>query len=62
MENEIIEKDERISDDSNNSVPAIFYKREMLREKYSLQENNEYMNDQDIALAGEKSCEQRQFI
>jgi hypothetical protein len=55
MENEIIEQDERINDDSNSSVPAICYKCEMIREKYSLQENNESVNDQDIAQTGEKS-------
>jgi hypothetical protein len=47
---EIVEQDERIYCDSNSSVPAICYKCEMIREKYSLQENNESVNDQDIAL------------
>jgi hypothetical protein len=38
MEDEIIEQGKRIKDDSNSSVPAIFYKCEMMCEKHSLQE------------------------
>jgi hypothetical protein len=36
MEDEIIEQDEGINDDSNRSVHAICYKCEMISEKYWL--------------------------
>jgi hypothetical protein len=45
IEDEIIERGERINDDSNSTVPAICYKCEIIREKYSVQENNETLND-----------------
>jgi hypothetical protein len=55
VEDEIIEKGKRINDYPNSSVPAICYKCEMISEKYSLQENNESVNYQDIAPTGERS-------
>jgi hypothetical protein len=55
MEDEIIEQGKRINDNSNSSVPAICYKCEMICEKYSLQENNESVNDEGIAPMGEMS-------
>jgi hypothetical protein len=46
---------ERINYDSNSPFPAICCKCEMIREKYSLQENNESLNNQDIIPTIEKS-------
>jgi hypothetical protein len=55
MEDEITEQGKRIDDDSNSSVPSISCKCEVICEKCSLHENDESVNDQDIAPTGDKS-------
>jgi hypothetical protein len=54
MEDEIIEQGKRVNDDSNSSVSTICYKSERVCEKYSLQENDESVGDQDVAPGGYK--------
>jgi hypothetical protein len=59
MEDEIMERAKIINDDSNSSIPTICYKSEKICEKYSLQENDESVDDQDRAPTGDRSVHKK---
>lgn len=59
MDDEMIEQGKRVNDNSNSSVTTVCYMSEIICEKYSLQENDECVGDQDIAPAGDKSVHKK---